>query len=122
MEDFVASTGYESGWRNYRMPNRSRSRGFATHRQKLKWQAKDCSMALYKNDQFVKQTTDAQFDTVHQPGSATPLSAIYRCTGCGREIVSEEHKSFPPQNHHQHTIAQGSIRWQMIVWADHQAK
>jgi hypothetical protein len=28
----------------------------------------------------------------------------------------------PPQNHHQHSAAQGHIRWRMIVYADHQTK
>ena len=79
-------------------------------------------MALYKNASFVTRTDDPNFDTVHQPGVTTPFSAIYRCLGCGREIVSEENKPFPPQNHHQHTTTQGKIRWQMIVWADHNSK
>jgi DNA-directed RNA polymerase subunit RPC12/RpoP len=79
-------------------------------------------MALYKNSASLTQTNDTHFDSIHQPGSTTPFSAIYRCTGCGREIVSEENKPFPPQNHHQHTSAQGYIRWQMTVYADHKPK
>ncbi|MGA7157871.1 MAG: hypothetical protein WBY53_13535 [Acidobacteriaceae bacterium] len=79
-------------------------------------------MALYKNSAFLIQSADSQFDSVHQPGSVTPFSAIYRCMGCGREIVSEENRPFPPQNHHQHTTAQGSIRWKMAVYADHKPK
>jgi hypothetical protein len=79
-------------------------------------------MAIYKNSAFLTQSTDSQFESVHQPGSTTPFSAIYRCAGCGREIVSEENRPFPPQNHHQHTSAQGTIRWQMAVYADHKPK
>jgi hypothetical protein len=79
-------------------------------------------MALYKNSVFLIQSADSHFDSVHQPGSVTPFSAIYRCMGCGREIVSEENRPFPPQNHHQHTPAQGSIRWKMAVYADHKPK
>jgi hypothetical protein len=79
-------------------------------------------MALYKNSGFVTQSTDSHFDSVQQPGSTTPFSAIYRCTGCGRELVSEEGRPLPPQNHHQHTLAQGYIRWQMAVYADHKPK
>ncbi|PWV22291.1 protein L, partial [Cronobacter sakazakii] len=26
-------------------------------------------------------------------------------------------KTIPPQNHHQHTPAQGNIRWQLFVYA-----
>jgi hypothetical protein len=79
-------------------------------------------MALYKNAVFLTQSAESHFDSVHQPGGVTPFSAIYRCMGCGREIVSEEAKPFPPQNHHQHTPAQGSIRWRMAVYADHKPK
>ena len=75
-------------------------------------------MALYKNGIFLTQATDAEFDVAHAPGAATPHSGIYRCTGCGREVVSEGGKPFPPQNHHQHPTG-APIRWQMIVYADH---
>src|SRR6202041_194096 len=77
------------------------------------------SMALYKHGNFLGHIQDPIFDQVNTPGYVTPRSGIYRCLGCGREAVSEEAKPLPPQNHHQHTIAQGHIRWQMIVYADH---
>ena len=76
-------------------------------------------MALYKLTNYIQQSNDASFDAEHTPGSATPFSAIYRCMGCNREVVSEAHKPLPPQNHHQHTPAQGPIRWKMIVYAIH---
>jgi hypothetical protein len=79
-------------------------------------------MALYKHGQYLTQSNDAAFDLEHKPGSTTPHSGIYRCMGCGREIVSEQGKPFPPQNHHQHSAAQGSIRWKMIAYADHNPK
>jgi hypothetical protein len=74
-------------------------------------------MALYKYQKFINNSDHASFDAIHKPGDATPHSAIYRCAGCGKEIVSETGKPFPPQNHHQHTGVQGPIRWQMIVFA-----
>ena len=76
-------------------------------------------MALYKSTTYVTQVSDEAFDKIHEPGSTTPFSAIYRCEGCGHEIVSEEQKPFPPQNHPQHTAAQGRIRWRMVVYAQH---
>jgi hypothetical protein len=79
-------------------------------------------MAIYKNGAYLTQSTDAGFDTDSKPGSSTPYSGIYRCMGCGREIVSEENKPFPPQNHHQHSGSQGAIRWRLIVYADHTPK
>ena len=79
-------------------------------------------MASYKYDQYLIKSTSDAFDGEHKPGGSTPFSGIYRCLGCGREIVSEEAKPFPPQNHHQHTTQQGSIRWRLITYADHKPK
>lgn len=79
-------------------------------------------MALYKYPNYLRQTQDAEFDTIHKPGHQTPFSGIYRCMGCHREVVSEENKPLPPQNHHAHTVAQGSIRWRLVVYADHRPK
>jgi hypothetical protein len=79
-------------------------------------------MALYKYPQYLTQSQDASFDVEHRPGGIPPHSGIYRCMGCGREIVAEEARQFPPQNHHAHTPAQGAIRWRMIVYADHNPK
>jgi len=79
-------------------------------------------MATYKYPPFLNNSNDNAFDTVHVPGGSTPFSGIYRCEGCGREIVSEETKPFPSQNHHQHNYAQGAIRWRLTVYADHKPK
>ena len=79
-------------------------------------------MALYKEAQYLTASTDEAFDSHYLPGAAVPHSGIYRCAGCGREIVAEEARQFPPQNHHQHTVAQGPTRWKMIVYADHKPK
>jgi hypothetical protein len=65
------------------------------------------------------QVADAIFDAVHTRGSASRRSAIYRCTGCGKEVVSEEGKPLPPQNHHTHSRAL-PIRWRLQVYAQHQ--
>ncbi|MGI8472397.1 protein L [Pectobacterium brasiliense] len=53
----------------------------------------------------------------HSPGNTVPVSGIYRCTVCGKEITSNEGDPFPPQNHHQHTSNE-SISWQLIVRTD----
>lgn len=52
------------------------------------------------------------------PGEEVPVSGIYRCEGCGREIASNKQDPFPPQNHHQHTTAQGKISWELNVRTD----
>lgn len=49
------------------------------------------------------------------PGKEVPVSGIYRCTGCKKEITSNKGDSFPPQNHHQHTTMQGVIQWKLNV-------
>ncbi|SRR6266567_962852 len=64
-----------------------------------------------------------RLELVTYPGQTPPNSGIYRCMGCGREIVAEKDRSFPPQNHHQHkSPAQGHVRWRLIVFADHTEK
>jgi hypothetical protein len=79
-------------------------------------------MASYKYSQYLSRSEDGVFDRTNGPGSATPFSGIYRCEGCGREIAANEGAPMPPQNHHQHSPQQGSVRWKLIVWADHNPK
>lgn len=72
-------------------------------------------MAWYKYEKYLDQNTHANFDKEWKPGETPPDNGIYRCKGCGLEIASNQGVKLPPQNHHQHSAAQGSIRWQMIV-------
>lgn len=51
----------------------------------------------------------------YSPGDTVPVSGIYRCLGCKKEITSNDNDPFPPQNHHQHTAGQGAIRWKLNV-------
>jgi hypothetical protein len=78
-------------------------------------------MALYQDQKHVTKTTDAAFTPDYKPGQTPPHSGIYKCLGCGHEVVAEEDRSFPSQNHRQHTTQQGLIRWQLLVYADHKA-
>ena len=79
-------------------------------------------MASYKYSTYVGADLSEAFDAEHGPGTPTPFSGIYRCMGCGREDVSTHLHPLPPQNHHQHSVAQGKIRWRLVVWADHNPK
>ena len=79
-------------------------------------------MATYKYGQYVQKSESDAFDKTYNPGATPDHSGIFRCTGCGREVVAEHNRSLPPQNHHQHTASQGDIRWKFIVWADHNPK
>lgn len=75
-------------------------------------------MATYQRAEEVSRITHSAFDGEYGPGSAVPHSGIYRCRGCGREIAANQANPFPPQNHHQHSSSQGTIRWRLSVYAD----
>jgi hypothetical protein len=80
-------------------------------------------MALYKYETYLQKSDHAAFDTESKPGEAAPHSGIYRCMGCHREVASNEGQPLPPQNDHQHDQrTQGTIRWKLIVYADHKPK
>ncbi len=72
-------------------------------------------MAVYKYPQFLEQSNHEAFDQILHPGTPTPYSGIYRCEGCGVNEVSTYQHPLPPQNHHQHTLQQGPIRWRLAV-------
>jgi len=74
-------------------------------------------MALYKYGGALVHSESAEFDNDYRPGTPAPHSGVYRCTGCGVEVASNRHQPLPPQNHHQHSPAQGLIRWRLIVYA-----
>lgn len=57
----------------------------------------------------------AWWTTDYAPGTPVPVSGIYRCTGCGKEVTSNHGNPFPPQTHHMHTDKQGDIRWHLNV-------
>jgi hypothetical protein len=47
----------------------------------------EANMAYFKHQQFFQQNHNHVFDLTAHPGAATPLSGIYRCEGCGREVA-----------------------------------
>jgi len=74
-------------------------------------------MAWYKDSKNLVQSTSdhSHWKSDYGPGAEVPLSGIYKCVGCKKEITSNKGDPFPPQNHHQHSMAQGLIRWKLIV-------
>jgi len=72
-------------------------------------------MALYKYSTHLYKVEHPEFDKLFPPGAIIAWSGVYRCQGCGREVVHTTGKALPPQNHHQHTPAQGLIRWRLEV-------
>jgi hypothetical protein len=53
-------------------------------------------MATYKDKSILIYVDSAAFDKLHNPGAVPPHSGIYRCQGCGVEIVAEQSRTFPP--------------------------
>jgi hypothetical protein len=72
-------------------------------------------MAHYKYSHYLTNLCDPRFDPVQDPGSVTPYSGIYKCQGCGHEVVSMAGDPLPPASHHQHSLAQGGIAWRLVV-------
>ena len=72
-------------------------------------------MATYKDSRYLQPSNDVAFDQIHTASTVTPYSGIFRCEGCGHEVVSTRGYPLPPQNHHQHSVLQGAIRWRLIV-------
>jgi hypothetical protein len=79
-------------------------------------------MATYEEPSYLERVANAAFNQDHGPGAAAPFAGIYRCMGCHREIGIAHGHILPPQNHHAHTPQQGTIRWRLIVYADHNPK
>lgn len=79
-------------------------------------------MAYFSEKAVLKKEGPLKYQIIRKSEEITPFSGIYKCVGCGREIVSAKSNPLPPQNDHQHDSAsEGEIRWQLIVRADHQS-
>ena len=72
-------------------------------------------MAQYKYVHYLTHVGDERFDPTHEPGGMSPHTGIYKCQGCGIEIISLAGDPLPPQSHHQHSLTQGGIVWRLIV-------
>jgi hypothetical protein len=75
-------------------------------------------MAWYLDLSNLKKTAKPEnewWTHVYTPGAEVPVSGIYKCTGCKREVTSNKGDPFPSQNHHQHPAGAGDIRWELIV-------
>lgn len=79
-------------------------------------------MAIVNKDteKFIVQIDSSKewWTKTYGAADTVPVSGIYRCNGCKKEITSNADDIFPPQNHHQHTALAGKIEWQLIVRTD----
>ena len=77
-------------------------------------------MAQYKNGSHLHhKPNEPAFDHLHSPGITAPNAGIYRCAVCGHEIGIAMGHTLPPQGHHQHAPGSGPIKWQLLVFAEH---
>ncbi len=74
-------------------------------------------MAWYKDKTAVGYAGEPEPGTIwtkdHNPGEAVPMSGIYRCTGCKREVTSNHGDPFPPPSHHTHSPT--AVKWRLII-------
>jgi hypothetical protein len=75
------------------------------------------SVTLFRRSNDVEVSTSSAFDKEYKPGEASSHSGIYRCRGCGCEIIAEAFEPLPLENHPKHSPAQGTIRWRLAVAA-----
>lgn len=68
------------------------------------------------NSKLVKSDGDKiWWKSTYGPNDDVPVSGIYRCLGCNKEITCNAPDHFPPQNRHQHEATQGAVRWKLEV-------
>lgn len=74
-------------------------------------------MAWYIDSSTLTKSTGepAWWSKEYTPSEKVPTSGIYKCLGCKKEVTCNEGDGFPPQNHHQHTVLQGAIKWKLNV-------
>lgn len=70
-------------------------------------------MPLYSNPKIFKRSANTAFNALHNPGSKPPHSGIYRCEGCGVEVVAEQGRTFPPTHSHN---APAHVRWRLVAY------
>lgn len=70
---------------------------------------------LYKEGTTFVKSTNAAFDKIHNAGETAPHPGLYQCVGCQHIIAIAGGHTLPPQNHHTHTVAQGTVRWKLVV-------
>lgn len=72
-------------------------------------------MALYKYENFLRQSRVAAFDMIYDPGATVVYPGIYRCTSCGDEIAVGSGQRLPELNHRQH-YGSVPVCWQLLVY------
>lgn len=81
-------------------------------------------MSWFTEHSFLQKVdgSNGHWTKLFRPGEDVPVSGIYRCTGCKKEVTSNQGDRFPTQNHHQHQPQQGPIGWRLNVRTNTEGK
>jgi hypothetical protein len=72
-------------------------------------------VAAYKYAYFLVAVINARFDHIYPASARSAHAGIYRCEGCGREVIAPHGESLPGQDDHDHAPEHGTVRWRLIV-------
>ena len=78
-------------------------------------QAKEGAMTRFRRSNDIEVSISPEFDREYSPGETPHHPGIYRCSGCGCEIIAEASNPLPSENHPRHLPTQGKIRWRLAV-------
>jgi hypothetical protein len=74
-------------------------------------------MSLFRRSNDIEVSISPEFDREYEPGQTPVYSGIYRCRGCGCEIVVQGTRPLAVDKHPQHSPGQGPVRWRLAVAA-----
>lgn len=77
-------------------------------------------MSLFRRSNDIEVSLSPEFDREYEPGQTPARSGIYRCRGCGCEVVALDSQPFPAVSHPKHSLNQGTVRWRLAVAAQHE--
>ena len=60
-------------------------------------------MTLFRRSNDIEVSISPEFDKEYDPGETPDHPGIYRCSGCGCEVVAETSKPLPSENHPKHS-------------------
>lgn len=75
-------------------------------------------MAWWVTDSSLTKASgnEATWTNDYDPGDTVPVSGIYKCRSCAREVTSNKGDPFPPPSHHSH--APNAVKWRINVWTN----
>lgn len=77
-------------------------------------------MSLFRRSNDIEVSISPEFDREYEPGQKPVHSGIYRCRGCGCEIVAQAATPFPTEHHPKHLPVHGPVRLRLAVAAQHE--